>query len=100
MNDGRRYRSVRRVTRRTALSRIGVGALVVMAFDAYSATDASPKPACVATPEQTEGPYFVDERLNRADIRSDSGNGSLKERAPLKLGLFVHAVSDNACAPL
>ena len=28
-------------------------------------------PACVARPEQTEGPYFVDERLNRSDIRSD-----------------------------
>ena len=27
-------------------------------------------PACVVRPTQTEGPYFVDERLNRRDIRS------------------------------
>ena len=26
---------------------------------------------CVAKPEMTEGPYFVDEGLNRSDIRSD-----------------------------
>jgi hypothetical protein len=25
--------------------------------------------ACVVRPTQTEGPYFVDERLNRSDIR-------------------------------
>ena len=24
-------------------------------------------PACIVTPEQTEGPYFVDERLNRPE---------------------------------
>ena len=28
-------------------------------------------PSCVVRSEQTEGPYFVDERLNRSDIRSD-----------------------------
>ncbi|MFM8423918.1 MAG: intradiol ring-cleavage dioxygenase, partial [Chloroflexota bacterium] len=28
-------------------------------------------PACVVRPEMTEGPYFVDEMLNRSDIRSD-----------------------------
>ena len=32
-------------------------------------------PACVVTPAQTEGPYFVDERLNRSDITTDP-NGS------------------------
>src|SRR5262245_57692952 len=28
-------------------------------------------PACVVRPALTEGPYFVDEKLNRSDIRSD-----------------------------
>ena len=27
--------------------------------------------SCVLTPSKTEGPYFVDEKLNRSDIRSD-----------------------------
>jgi hypothetical protein len=30
---------------------------------------------CVMTPAKTEGPYFVDERLNRSDIRSDTASG-------------------------
>lgn len=32
-------------------------------------------PACVVRPEQMEGPYFVDTKLNRADIRSEPGAG-------------------------
>jgi protocatechuate 3,4-dioxygenase beta subunit len=60
----------------------------------------NPPLSCVATPAQTEGPYFVDERLNRADIRSDPVSGIVKEGVPLKLRLFAHAISAGACAPL
>lgn len=28
---------------------------------------------CVVRPEQTDGPYFVDDMLNRSDVRSDHG---------------------------
>ncbi|MDZ8052578.1 MAG: hypothetical protein RMX68_029175 [Aulosira sp. ZfuVER01] len=35
------------------------------------AVPVSSTPACVVSPQQTEGPYFVDEKLNRSDIRSD-----------------------------
>src|SRR5205809_329731 len=28
-------------------------------------------PSCVVRPEKTEGPYYVNEDLNRSDIRSD-----------------------------
>ena len=43
--------------------------------------------SCIATPQQTEGPYFVDEHLNRADIRSDPSDGSIKEGLPLTLDI-------------
>src|SRR5262245_53343825 len=33
---------------------------------------------CIVRPELTEGPYFVDEKLNRADIRSDPSDGSVR----------------------
>ena len=56
--------------------------------------------ACVVTPEQTEGPYFVDERLNRSDIRSDPANGNVKEGVPLRLTVNVLRTDRNACAPL
>lgn len=57
-------------------------------------------PPCVVRPAQTEGPYFVDERLNRSDIRSDPSDGSVKEGVPLRLTFRVHELRDNACNPL
>ena len=46
-------------------------------------------PACVVTPQETEGPYFVDERLNRADIRTDPSDGSTRPGLPLTLNFTV-----------
>lgn len=57
-------------------------------------------PPCIVRPEQTEGPYFVDERLNRSDIRSDPSDGSVKDGRPLQLALRVHEIRANACTPL
>src|SRR5258708_17397699 len=39
----------------------------------------------VATPKQTEGPYFIDDHLNRSAIRSDPGNSSTTPTSPLPL---------------
>src|SRR5262245_19640960 len=57
-------------------------------------------PACTVTPEQMEGPFFVDERLNRSDIRSDPADSSVKDGVPLALALRLAAVSGGACTPL
>ena len=58
------------------------------------------KPACVLTPEQMEGPYFSDLRLDRADIRSDPSDGTVRPGVPLTLALRIHAVGASNCAPL
>jgi protocatechuate 3,4-dioxygenase beta subunit len=55
---------------------------------------------CVVTPELTEGPYFVDEQLNRSDIRSDSATGEVKAGAPLLLTMRVSQIDANGCTPL
>jgi len=55
---------------------------------------------CIVRPQQTEGPYFVDEMLQRADIRSDPATGSVKDGALLKLTFHVHRSSGSACMPL
>lgn len=34
-------------------------------------------PTCVVVPELTEGPYFVDEKINRSDIRTDTKTGTV-----------------------
>lgn len=57
-------------------------------------------PSCVVRPQQTEGPYFVDEKLNRSDIRSDPADGSVKQGVPLRLVLHVSRIGDSACTPL
>jgi len=56
--------------------------------------------ACVARPALTEGPYFVDELLNRSDIRSDPTTGVARAGVPLRLKINVNQVSGTSCAPL
>jgi protocatechuate 3,4-dioxygenase beta subunit len=54
------------------------------------------------TPQQTQGPYFVDGMPNRSDIRSDTLDGSVQEGVPLRLIINVYNVdeSDGSCSPL
>ena len=61
---------------------------------------ASAVPACVVRPALTEGPYFVDEKLNRSDIRSDPSDGSMRPGMPLLLTFNVAAMANNACSSL
>jgi protocatechuate 3,4-dioxygenase beta subunit len=56
-------------------------------------------PSCVVRPELTEGPYFVDEKLNRSDIRSDPSTGAISGGAPLALSFLVSRVSGSSCQP-
>jgi protocatechuate 3,4-dioxygenase beta subunit len=57
-------------------------------------------PSCVVRPALTEGPYFVDEQLNRSDIRIEPSDGSVKEGIPLRLKYVVSDVSANTCNPI
>ncbi len=52
------------------------------------------------TPQQTEGPYFVDGIPNRSDIRSDPTDGSLQQGIPLRLVIHVYDVNNGSCIPL
>lgn len=56
--------------------------------------------SCVLTPSLTEGPYFVDVRLNRSDIRIEPSDGSVVEGAPLTLDVQLVRVSGNSCLPV
>ncbi len=97
---------------RRALLRAGLALSPLLAapawlrFDAGRAVQAAPAagvsqsaPACVITPEQTEGPYFVDEDLNRSDIRSDPATGAVKDGVPLALTLQL-SQAGQSCGPL
>jgi protocatechuate 3,4-dioxygenase beta subunit len=52
------------------------------------------------TPQQTEGPYFVNGMPNRSDITSDTLGDSGEEGVPLSLVINVYDIDDGTCIPL
>jgi protocatechuate 3,4-dioxygenase beta subunit len=75
---------------------LGAGAAgLVGAARPFAATVSS----CAVTPQQTEGPYYVDERLARSDIRSDPADRTLRDGVPLHLTLTVSRAGKGGCGP-
>lgn len=64
-----------------------------------SASAAASLPACVVKPEMTEGPFFVDEKIERSDIRSDTSSGTVQPGVALALTFAVSKISGNNCGP-
>jgi protocatechuate 3,4-dioxygenase beta subunit len=94
--------SVGRVlTRREALALLGASG-VAAATPSKAGGGAAPLrlPGCVVRPEQTEGPYFIDERLHRVDIREDPTDEVEKPGVPLHLSIYVTQVGAEGCEPL
>src|SRR3954447_17491488 len=54
----------------------------------------------VASPSLTEGPYFVDEDLNRTDIRVDPSDGTVQPGYPLSLTVRTAQLKNGAEVPL
>jgi protocatechuate 3,4-dioxygenase beta subunit len=117
----KRYRSdessrIRILDRRRMLGLIGATAAAAVVgcdrgqTDSKQATGALAKaptgsgamraPPCVVRPQQTEGPYFVDEKLKRSDIRAEPADGSVKEGLLLRLNFNVSRIHKRACTPL
>jgi protocatechuate 3,4-dioxygenase beta subunit len=97
------------LSRRSALALFGAAGVVFTAVGGAAAASASTTTAngaagsavdCVAKPELTEGPYFVDEGLNRSDIRIDTSDGSIVAGTPLTLTLRVSKIVDCVRKPL
>jgi len=61
---------------------------------------ASSLPSCVVVPALTEGPYYVNENLERSDIRVDTSTGVAVDGSVLKIDWVVSQVDGNACIPL
>jgi protocatechuate 3,4-dioxygenase beta subunit len=76
------------------------GATATPLATASAAAVASSLPTCVVVPELTEGPYYVNENLDRSDIRIDTADGSVSEGAVLRIDWVVSQVDGSACIPL
>src|SRR6476619_1600524 len=57
-------------------------------------------PGCVVRPELTVGPYFVDNQLDRSDIRTDPATGKASPGKQLDLTFNVSQVTGGRCVPL
>lgn len=87
------------MSRRVLLGSMGTMAAGSMVTTAKAQED-SAIPRCIAVPRQTEGPYYVDEQLQRPDIRHDPTDDSTREGLPLQLTLTVSGISGQHCTPL
>ncbi len=87
------------LSRREALTTLGAAGFVFLVLDRGAAPSRLGAP-CVVRPRQEEGPYFVDEALNRSDIRSDPATGVLSPGVPLLLVFRVSHLVRGLCAPL
>ncbi|MBI1967306.1 MAG: intradiol ring-cleavage dioxygenase [Gemmatimonadetes bacterium] len=102
-DPGNRAAHARDLTRREMLSLIGAAgaaALVRGSEPAAAHTGTGPSLSCVVTPAETQGPYFVDELLHRADIRGDPTDNAVKDGAPLRVKMTVHRIDGASCTPL
>jgi protocatechuate 3,4-dioxygenase beta subunit len=82
-----------------------LGAVAVFRCGGSAAADggAISNGACVLDPTVTRGPFWVDERLQRSDVRSDTnGRASPNPRpgVPLALRFAVSSFGASTCAPL
>jgi protocatechuate 3,4-dioxygenase beta subunit len=92
------------LTRRKALALLGSAGTLALLGGATSSGRSSgvaqPRYPCVVRPASTAGPYYVDEKLRRSDIRSEPSDGTVKEGIALALTLNVSSIDKGACAPL
>ena len=89
------------LTRREVVALLGAAGYA--ALSGYRLAPTAPttaRPPCVVRPEQTEGPYFVDEKLHRSDLRTDPTDGSIKPGVPLDLTILVSRMDTARCQPL
>lgn len=90
------------LTRREVLALMGAtGALLLAGSRAEAgASGGKPRYPCVVRPASTQGPYYVDEKLNRSDIRSDPTDGTVRPGTLLALTVNVSTIAKGSCTPL
>jgi protocatechuate 3,4-dioxygenase beta subunit len=95
------------LSRRAALRALGQTGAALVAYDilgrkalADLSAAVQPKVDLVASPVLTEGPFFVDEKLKRSDLRTDTNRKSVVDGMPLALGLTVYELAKQKLTPM
>lgn len=96
--DSANLSSTHQASRRQLLLWLGAGSASMLLGCSRGASSQNAANSCIFTPEQTEGPYFVDDKLLRSDIRVDPKDNSVQPGLPLQLTLNVFNAAN--CKPL
>ncbi len=84
---------------------LATGGLLLQGSDAFAAHAALQKQAqktvkLVASPAVTEGPFYVDEKLNRSDLIGKATRASIANGVPLDLTFTLYRLNNGVFAPL
>ena len=98
----------RRAARRRLLAALGTLGVAPLAWTtlgprlahAVSTPLANASGVCSLSPSMTEGPYFVDERLNRSDLTAGATHAGVTQGLPLQLQVNVVSARATGCLPL
>ena len=79
----------------TARAGLGLAALGGASKPGFAAPwgDTQPKVNLVASPELTEGPFFVDEKLHRSDLVGNATRHSVRNGMPLQIGFTLYKLT-------
>jgi len=84
-----------------ALSACGGGSTSASsASGSTSGTTSGTTASCVLTPELTVGPYFVDEKLNRSDLTTNTTDTNVLNATPLTLTMTIMEYASSGCSAL
>lgn len=78
---------------------LAFGGLLLTDSEAAFQEQAKKEVKLVASPAMTEGPFFVDEKLNRKDITEGTTRKAVIEALPLTLAIKVYKLTDGKFAP-
>lgn len=85
-------------SRRTSLKMLGLLPVAGYGLSSlFSEVRAANSATCTIAPSLTEGPYWVDEKLNRSDITTGTTRTSVLNGLPLNLTIKVFNASGNSC---
>lgn len=88
------------LSRRQALALCASAGLAYVSGGRAIAASTLPQVDLVATPEQIEGPFFSDLKLNRRNVLGQSKRDSVMKGDPLKLKLTVYEIERGKGRPL
>ena len=94
------------ITRRQAIGAAGAGGIAFLiagraggALELGDGVAQAASATCVMTPVKTEGPFFVDEKLNRSRITSNADGSGEQAGTALALTMYVFDAAAD-CAPV